>query len=211
MKHNNSKNAASLTVTIAVAVLIHFCGAAYGQTDGTALLLQQTPEDAGVVTPGLGVLRFEPDTEITLTAIPKPGYQFVYWIGDVSNSGASSTTVYLDKPKIVIAVFERMEFRFEAMLARSAGMSRGDRIFRSATDFITGELAGEGAKRPSKSRRAVIREDFPVPEDSEGNDFPVPEPIPEPATGILLGIASLFALAKGRMSKKSPMTEKTCY
>lgn len=193
------------------AVTMALTGAAYGQIDGTALLLQQTPEDAGMVTPGLGVHRFEPDTEITLTAVPKPGYQFVYWIGDVSNSGASSTTVYLDRPKIVIAVFEHMEFRFEAMLARSAGMSRGDRLFPSATDFVTGELTGEGAKRPSKSRKAVIKEDFPVPEETEGNDFPVPEPIPEPATGILLGIASLFALAKGRMSKRSPTTEKTCY
>jgi hypothetical protein len=196
------------------AITTSLSGAAYGQIDGTALLLQQTPEDAGVITPGLGVHRFEPDTEITLTAAPKPGYQFVYWIGDVSNSGTSSTTVYLDKPKIIIAVFERMEFQFEPMLARSAGMSRGDRLFPTATDFVTGELPGEGAKRPSKYRRAVITEeepDFPVPQDSEGNDLPVPEPIPEPATGILLGIASLFALAKGRMSKKRPTTEKTCY
>jgi hypothetical protein len=35
-----------------------------------------------------------------------------------------------------------------------------------------------------------------VPE--EGNDFPIPEPIPEPATGILLVLGSLVVLIKNK-------------
>jgi hypothetical protein len=81
-------------------------------TDATVLLMQQPDVRAGSVTPDVGVHHFDLDSEVLLTAVPKPGYYFVYWIGDVSDPTAISTLIYMDAPKIVLAVFARSEFAF---------------------------------------------------------------------------------------------------
>ena len=83
----------------AIAIIVCWLFApAYCQTPDVALLLQQTPSKGGAITPIAGVHHFELNSEITLTAVPKPGYQFLYWLGDVSDPGATKTVVYLDKP-----------------------------------------------------------------------------------------------------------------
>ncbi|MHC4743940.1 MAG: InlB B-repeat-containing protein [Planctomycetota bacterium] len=74
-----------------------------------ALLVQQTPSGAGMVSPEVGVHHFSCDSEVTLVAVPRPGYRFVYWLGDVLQPTASKTTALLDEPKIIIAVFEAVE------------------------------------------------------------------------------------------------------
>ncbi len=159
---------------------------AYCQSDGPVLLLQQTPPEAGKITPGIGVHNFQSGTEVTLTAVPKPGYQFVYWLGDVSDSTATRTIVYLDAPKIVLAVFEQSEFEFLHAEERSQSAPGGGGLFPSAPDYAR-QGGGGGAKRPSKRRG-------PTPPEPE--DFPVP--IPEPATILLLGFGSLALLRKRR-------------
>lgn len=166
------------------------------QTDGIALLLQQTPEEGGKITPAVGVHHFEPGTEVTLTAVPEPGYQFVYWLGDVSDPAANSTIVYLGAPKIVIAVFERSKFDFVAFPERSQSAPGGG-LFYSAGDYSRTVYAGGGAKRPHKPPRPP--EEQPPPEE-EPEDFPVPE-IPEPATVVLLGLGSLFTFARRSANK----------
>ncbi len=113
MKRNNSISIAWQLVVLALMVfLCGFLEPAYCQTNGTVLLLQQTSAESSMITPGPGVHHFESGTEVTLTAIPRPGYQFIYWLGDVSDSTANSTIVYLDAPKIVLAVFEQSEYEF---------------------------------------------------------------------------------------------------
>jgi len=176
--------------------------------DSTMLLLQQTPPQGGTITPAVGVHNFGLNMDVTLTAIPKPGYQFVYWLGDVSDPTANRTIVYLDAPKIVIAVFEQSEYEFLAVQER-AQSTPGGGLFRSAADYARGGISPVGGKRPHKWRwpsppeppDPEKPEDFPVPE--EGEDFPVPEegedfpvPIPEPATLCLLGLGSLALLKK---------------
>src|SRR4030043_361321 len=78
---------------------------AYCRTAGVALLVQQTPAQGGTVVPPPGVHYFAPDSQVALAATPKPGYQFLYWLGDVSDPNSSSTSAYLDGPKIIVAVF----------------------------------------------------------------------------------------------------------
>ena len=99
------------SIVLAIVVIVGgLAGPAYCQTNGVALLLQQTPVQGGTLNLSMGVHNFELYTEVTLTAIAKPGYQFVYWLGDVRDSTSNNTTVYLDGPKIIIAVFERARY-----------------------------------------------------------------------------------------------------
>jgi len=182
---------------VILALMVFLCGLiepAYCQSDDPVLLLQQTPPEAGKITPGVGVHNFESGTEVTLTAVPKPGYQFIYWLGDVSDPTANRTIVYLDAPKIVLAVFERSEYEFLVVQESSQSAPGGGGLFASAPDYAR-QGGGGGAKRPSKWRRPTP----PEPEEPEEPEEPyIPVPIPEPATILLLGFGSLALLRKRR-------------
>jgi hypothetical protein len=221
MKNNRPLFIGRQDVLLALAiVLCGLSGLAYCQratlpsaewqprVDATVLLLQQTDSRAGVVTPEAGVHYFDLNTGVTLTAVPKPGYYFVYWIGDVSDPTASRTIVYLDVPKIVIAVFERAGYEFsleERRLQNTLG--GGGRLYPSAADYSNQGYTGGGAKRPKEitppptpppptpppPTPPEVPEEFPIPEEEESDEFPVPEN-PEPATLLLLGLGSLLGL-----------------
>ena len=211
MKRNSSMFTGWRGAILAIAVIAAALpGSAYCQADAPVLLLQQTPAQGGTVTPNVGVHHFDLNAEVTLTAIPKPGYQFVYWLGDVSDPTASSSVVYLDTPKIVIAVFEQVKYEFLVVEEMAQSSPGGGGLRRSAGDYSRQGGGGGGRKRPHKLRRPSPYEpeepqDFPVPEEGEANDFPVPE-IPEPATVILLTLGSLLAFAK-RTPKKLTCTK----
>jgi hypothetical protein len=215
MKRSSTIFTGRRSVILALAVVL--CGLlepAYCQQrftkwepqDGAMLLLQQTPPQAGMITPAVGVHNFGLNTDVTLTAIPKPGYQFVYWMGDVSDPTANRTIVYLDTPKIVIAVFERSEYEFLAVQERAQSAPGRTALRASAADYARqgggqGGNGGGGGRRPGPLEPPEPPEDFPVPR--EGEDFPVPEegedfpaPIPEPATLSFLALGSLALLRK---------------
>jgi hypothetical protein len=192
MKRNNSIFIAWQLVVLALMVFL--CGfpePAYCQTNGTVLLLQQTSAESGAITPGPGVHHFESGTEVTLTAIPKPGHQFIYWLGDVSDSTANSTIVYLDAPKIVLAVFEQSEYEFLLAQENSQSAPGGGGLFPSAADYARQGYTGGGAKRPHKPTRLTAAE---TEEPEESDDILTPEP----ATILLLGFGSLILLRKRR-------------
>jgi len=97
-------------ITLAVAVMAFgLIAPAYSQTQDIVLLLEQTPVKGGEITPAAGVHHFKPGSEVFLKAVPKPGYKFVRWLGEVSDATATSTIAYLNKPKVIIAVFEQAE------------------------------------------------------------------------------------------------------
>lgn len=163
---------------------------AYCQTSDVALLLQQTPNKGGVITPDAGVYHYKQNSEVTLTAAPKPGYQFVYWIGDVSDPAAISTTVYLDKPKIIIAVFEQGGYGVPAVEKGISGGGGGGGgggsgfISTVMTFGQAGSISGvAGGVKPKIYKSAYPKSN---------------EVIPEPATGVLLVLGSLFAFVRRR-------------
>ena len=178
----------------AIAIIVGCLFApAYCQTSDVALLLQQTPAKGGVMTPIAGVYHFELNSEVTLTAVPKPGYQFVYWLGDVSDPAATNTIVYLDKTKIIIAVFEQSEY---GALAAEEGMpggggGGGSGLVTTVANYgQTGGMSGGAGGVKPKIRQPVY---------SKGTEV-----IPEPATGVLLVLGSLFAFTRrGAKSKSS--------
>ena len=178
----------------AIAIIVGWLFApAYCQTPDVALLLQQTPAKGGVMTPIAGVYHFELNSEVTLTAIPEPGYQFVYWLGDVSDPAATSTVVYLDKPKIIIAVFEQAEY---GVLAGEVGPSGGGGggggglVTTIANYGQTGGMSSGAGGRKQKLQKPVVVYPKGI------------EVIPEPATGVLLVLGSLFAFARRRTKSR---------
>ncbi len=180
----------------AIAIIVGCLFApAYCQTSDVALLLQQTPAKGGVMTPIAGVYHFELNSEVTLTAVPKPGYQFVYWLGDVSDPAATNTIVYLDKTKIIIAVFEQSEYGAlgaeEGMPGGGGGGGGGGLVATVANYGQTGGISGGGGGGGSPKVSKSV--------SSKGTEV-----IPEPATGVLLVLGSLFAFTRrGAKSKSS--------
>lgn len=103
------KRGGRILIVAVAAVAIFLIQPAYCQTGGVALLIQQTPSQGGLVSPDVGVHHYDSGSAVTLIAIPRVGYQFVYWLGDVLDPTASKTIAYLDKPKIIVAVFTQVE------------------------------------------------------------------------------------------------------
>lgn len=160
---------------------------AYCQTKDMVLLLEQTPVKGGDISPVAGVHYFKPNSEVVLTAVPKDGYKFIHWLGDVSDPTAASTVVYLNEPKVIIAVFEKAEQGIsgdgEGFLVAGGGGGGGG-MFPTALDLSRpGGFAGGGGAKPQK----------PVFYDK--GKKPTPE-VPEPATGLLMMLGSLLAFKR---------------
>jgi len=117
---------------------------------------------------------------------------------------SSSTTVLLDGPKIIIAVFERTEFVF-VLEEEPPVIGLGRSVVANNYVYLGGGSANAIGYKPPKElewpqpEEEEHDDDFPVPEP----DFPVPEPdfpvpIPEPATVVLMGLGALGFVRRRR-------------
>jgi hypothetical protein len=195
-----SRRLLAVAITVIVAGPL---GAAYCQTSGPVLLLQQTPVDGGTMTPEAGVHRFELYTDVTLSAVAKPGYQFVYWLGDVSDPTSATTIVHLDAPKIVIAVYERTEYEFLRGTELITSIPIGGAV-ASSGDYRRVGFGGPVLRRPAGRSAQVPFEppetpEFPVPEPEPAE---LPVPVPEPATVALLGLGSALVCSLRKTKRK---------
>jgi len=175
-----------------VIILFWLIVPAYCQTKDMALLLEQTPVKGGDITPVAGVHYFKLNSEVILTAVPKTGYKFTHWLGDVSDPTSSNTIVYLNEPKVIIAVFEQAEQSISIDrkgLPLGGGGGGGGGLFPTALDFSRpgGFSGGSGIK----SQKPVYY---------EKGKKPTPE-VPEPATGLLMMLGGLFALKRRGIKK----------
>jgi len=163
---------------------------------GYAVLIEQSPVDAGKITPQVGIYRAELEEVVTLRAIAKPGYRFVYWLGDVTDATANETTIFVDGPKIVMAVFERSEFEPLPETGITSGLGRGG--MRRVPDFRPRGGGGGGtggADVPPEEEERRFEHEFPVPESDKVN--------PEPATVILLGLGGVPLMLGQRKRKRT--------
>jgi hypothetical protein len=156
-------------------------------------MIQSTPAQGGIVSPEPGVHSQQFGSEMVLTATPRSGYSFVYWIGDVKNPTTSRTTASMNSPKIIIAVFERNSYE---------NLQPSEIITKNPG----GGLIPSPRQRTTTSSRAVVVPDEPdQPTYDNDNEIPVPEepePIPEPATGLILAAGSWIAIRRKWKTKQ---------
>lgn len=196
-----------IIVLAVVAILANLAGFARGQSADISLRIQSVPAQGGDITPIPGVYHFKPETEVVLTAVPKPGYKFICWMGGVENPAARNTITYLSGPKTIVAVFERTEYdNYFAQSGSNGGGGGGDGAggyIPNAENFsplMSGGALGKSSKPISVSSPVDIEQLMP-----EKSVFITPvqnEPVvPEPTTAILLGLGGLFTFARHRMGR----------
>jgi hypothetical protein len=195
----NSKKSVIRCATLVLTILLSLAITSNCYAADYALLLQQSPVEGGSVEPGTGVHRVGDNSQVTLRAVPQPGYQFVTWLGDVDEPTAPVTNAFMDSPKIIIAVFERIQYESIANAdLLFSGPGGGSGLRRSAADISSG--SGSGAIRRTRPKSGYLQlpdeeepDDFPVADTED--DFPVPgddTQTPEPSTILLMTGAAML-------------------
>ena len=198
MKAINPANVGFTRVLLATAILVSCTfSSAYSQSQKITLLVQQTPSDGGQVTPNEGSYKYDQNSEVKITATPNKGYKFLHWLGDVSNQESISTTVRLDKPKLVIAVFEPVYNSLDIPSSHNSiggggGSSAG--LMYNRVNFSNNISIGGGGGGKQQEPTVIYE---PV------GDIITPV-VPEPATGLLLALGSLFTFTRRRRGKVNP-------
>ena len=189
------KNICWLKISLlSIALIVSSNTLVFSQPNDYALLLQQAPLNGGTVTPGIGVHRLQINDIIVLKAVPNPGYQFVYWLGDVVDATSSKTETIADSPKIIVAVFERVGYDFSDA-AKATHINLGPPRTIPSFNRTGGGGGGGGAGRRPRGGRTfeelpLVIEEEAIPDEND----PVPVPVPEPATVILLGLGSMLIM-----------------
>ncbi|OHB53342.1 MAG: hypothetical protein A2Y07_10700 [Planctomycetes bacterium GWF2_50_10] len=178
----------SLKIKIGLAIVLGAAVICPAQSK-YAVMLQQTPAAGGTIAPGAGVHSVEANAAMTVTAVPRPGYEFVYWLGDVGDPTSATTVVSVNSPKIVVAVFERSEFEStnqrEAAPPESQGGGGNMVPSRASISGPSGISPASGGGGSYKGPTYIVN----PPEDPE---------VPEPATICLLSVGALSLIRARR-------------
>jgi hypothetical protein len=201
MKKDNLKALGCAVFICCVTFLFCFSAHASAQEDGTSLMLDVTPPQGGSLNIVPGVHSYDRFAAVTLVATPKPGYQFVYWMGNVTDAATGTTMVFLDSPKMVIAVFERNKFETtedDGLESTSGGGDNGGGLVRSLSEsYSSSDISSDASYSSSSSGHSSSSD--------ESSDIPVP--VPEPVSAALF-FAGAFMLARSRRNGAN-ITDKT--
>ena len=197
-----SKKIFCLQMIAAVMLVALFAGPVFCKGGNYSVMVMQSPPDGGTVTPQSGIYEARADETLTLTAMPKPGFKFLYWLGDVTDVDSERTSIFVDGPKIIIAIFEKAAF---AGLSEEGLMEEGRSVGglrRVGTDFRFGP--GISSADPPVYDYDNYTWQWPdIDDEEEVNDFPVPE-VPEPASCVILGLGAASLLIIRRKNNRRP-------
>ena len=181
-----------LKILLAAIMIAAFGSTALGrQTErGYVLIVRQSPADSGIVTPSVGIYRPELNQTVVIQALPKLGYKFIYWMGDVLSPTSNRTSVRLDSPKIVIAIFEKESFELLSPSNVSTSGAGGGQAITKPQESAGEPVMYDGDDDDGDDDDGDDDDDdddsniIPVP----GNDFEIPVPggdfeIPVPGDG----------------------------
>jgi hypothetical protein len=172
MKCRNPTQLGSLVVAAVLA--LGWANRGQAQTSAYELCIEQSPAQAGRLSPDSGTHRFSPDAVVVLSAEPQPGYQFAYWLGDVADPKSQRTTIQVSSSKMVVAVFQPANRdNPEEVLMGGGGGGGGMAATRIDLSSPGWSIGGGGG---GKVKSEVIT---------------VPVPVPEPTTILLLGLGAL--------------------
>jgi hypothetical protein len=183
MKRRTLQLVALVLGLLPAAPAVRAAGPQQVEASAYELCIEHSPARAGTVTPNVGTHRFTANSVVTLSAVPQPGYRFAYWVGDVSDPDSEQTTVRVDTPKMVVAVFRSVR---EEKLDRKISL-------------------GGGGGGPSKLTPLLVDLKTPGFSVSGGGirEVAVPKPVPvvvtpEPTTILLLGLGAVAWRRKRR-------------
>jgi hypothetical protein len=188
MTHGRTRCRTLVLATALTIVVGGFAAAVRAAGPAYDLCIQRSPADAGDVMPGTGTHRVTANSTITLTADAQPGYRFAYWLGDVSDPSSEHTTILVNEPKMVVAVFQHEpNKRLDEEIAASGagGGGGGGMLADTAVDLrIPGSISpGGGAKGETKVVPVIV-----------------PVVIPEPGTVALLGLGMFGVCIRKRLA-----------
>lgn len=198
------------TVTISLCLLL-LAGVSLAQ-GGHSLMIQSSPVNGGMISPAMpqsGVLTAQMNERMVVTAVPNPGFRFVYWLGDVEDITANSTSVTVDGPKILVAVFEREDNQESVLAGSSTPNGPGYGGARSSYNGVqAGGPSNSGAGSPSRPSITFPPSvtppntppvNPPTPPNTPSNETigpgdpnPNDPPVPEPASIMLMGLGGLM-------------------
>jgi len=190
----------SLAAIVALTATPAYCSRGY------VLLVEQTPIEGGTITPGVGVHTYAIGDQVTVTAVPKPGYQFVRWMGDVGSTDTSRTTVTLDSPKMLVAIFEKSEYALPFAQGQAGVLDASEDVQApgsgpgsQGTVAHSVAIGGGGGVSPASGSSDGTTYAASSNSEFDGKiDVPGPE-VPEPATLALMGIGGTIALLRRRI------------
>ena len=88
-----------------------------------SLTIKVSPENSGVVTPSEG--KYDMQSRVTVTAIPRFGWHFNRWEGDISGFN-NPKEILMDRNKKVVAIFiKKVDRNVPTVPHRDAIPSRG--------------------------------------------------------------------------------------
>ena len=115
-----------------------------------AVVLTINKEGNGTITPNVGAHTYTEGDDVTITAIPDPGWKFVRWDGTVAEPNKTTTSVTLDTNQTVTAVFEQLTYTLtidkvgngEVTVTPSGPYHYNDEVTLTATPDLGWEFVG---------------------------------------------------------------------
>lgn len=154
-------------------IIVLMCLLCQMSLGGDSLIIKASPATAGRTVPTVGIHSIDPNQPMRVQAIPKQGFTFSHWLGNVEDTTSKSTTVIGDGSQVIVAVFNRKEYSF------SGGGAASIQFMNIHKDYSDNDFWGYRYHRHWSNHKT-----------------PRYCPVPEPATMIILGFGGLMIISK---------------